>query len=128
MLKILFPDKMVELNLDSAWQGMKDNLESSRRNDYWLDFASKAMRLKILFPDRVTELDLNDSAWQGMRDELESYRDNNEWWRFANQAMYLKILAADKVEVTDQGLELTMPSPEESFKSEKKPRPERKNF
>ncbi len=126
-LKILFPDKASELNLDSAWQGMKDQLESSRQDNDWGAFAYQAIHLKILFPNRKAELDLNDSAWQGMKQNLESNRRFNNWWHFANQAMRLKILAADKVEITDQGLEITM-LPPESFKSEKKPRPERKNF
>ncbi len=85
------------------------------------------MNLKILFPDKIAELGLNDSTWQGMKDKLDSFRQDNNWWGFVNQAIRLKILAADKVEVADQGLEITM-LPPESFKSEKKPRPERKNF
>ncbi len=162
-LKILFPNKASELNLnDSAWQGMTNKLESYRDNDWW-NFTNQAMRLKILFTDRVPELDLNDQAWKGMKGRLEemmtsSYqarslkiifpekmsglnlnpvwqktenalekcRQNNDWQLFANLATNLKILAADKVEVTDQGLKITMPIPD--FKSEKKPRPERRQF
>ncbi len=74
-LKILFPDKTVELDLnDLVWQGMKDKLESDRQNNNWWAFAAHAMRLKILFPDKTAGLDLNDSAWQGMKDVLESDR------------------------------------------------------
>ncbi len=126
-LKILFPDKTAELDLnDLAWQGMKNKLEYYRQGS-WHAFADQAMNLKILFPDRTAELDLNDSAWQGMKEELESDRRNNNWGDFTSQATELKILAANEVKVTDQGLEITM-RPLESFKSEKKPRPERKNF
>ncbi len=126
-LKILFPDRTAELNLDSAWQGMKNRLEVFRRSYNWRNFAEQARSFKILFPNRKAELDLNDSAWQGMKDDLESDRRNNNWGTFTEQAMRLKILAADKVETTDQGLEITM-RPPESFKSPKKPRPERKAF
>ncbi len=108
------------------WQAMKNELESDRQDNDWWAFAHQAMRLKILFPDKASELDL-DSAWQGMKDKLKSDRQNNRWRDFATQAMFLKILAADEVKVTNQGLEITM-LPPESFKSEKKPRPERKNF
>ena len=122
-LKILFPDRVSELDLDdSALQGMKDALESDRQAIDWWD---QAMRLKILFPDKTAELGL-DSAWQGMKDQLVSYRQRNNWYGFADQAMSLNILAADEVKVTDQGLELIMRK--EDFKQTKKPRPERKDF
>lgn len=74
------------------------------------------------------ETEITDTDWQGMLDQLEEYRKKNEWWKFANQAMCMKILAAEKVEITDQGLKLTMPGEQESFKQEKRPHPERRNF
>ena len=128
LLKVLFPERVSELDLNgSTWQGIKDQLEYYHQSNDWRDFIAQAKNLKILFPDRVSELNLNDSAWQGMKDALESCSQNTNWWDFTGQAMNLKILAADKVETTDQGLKITM-LPPESFKSEKKPRPERKQF
>ena len=124
-MKILKPDKAAELNIDDlAWQGMKQRLEVFREKDWRQDFIRQAMYMRIICPDKFAELNIDDADWQGMKKVLEkSYRGRN--WPF--YAMCLKILAADKVGVTDQGLEITM-RPPESFKSEKKPRPERKNF
>ena len=84
------------------------------------------MSIKILAPDKSSQLNIDNQAWQGMKQELEQDR-NGKWWRFTDLAMAMKILAADKAEITDQGLEITM-LPPESFKSEKKPRPERRSF
>ena len=127
-MKILQPDKVAELKIDDpAWQGMKRELENERGRGIWRDFAFQATSMKILQPDKAAELNIDDQAWQGMKQQLERYRNEEEWPNFAYQAMCMKILAADKVEVTDQGLEITM-HPPESFKSEKKPRPERKQF
>ena len=120
-LKVLFPERVSELNLDViAWQKMKDRLEKALNPSY------QATYLKILFPNKMSDLNLNP-VWQKTETALEECREDNDWSNFANLAMNLKILAADKVETTDQGLEITM-LPPESFKSPKKPRPERKNF
>ncbi len=127
-MKILQHDKFIELKIDDqAWQGMIRTLERYRNNGNWWAFADQANDMKILQPSKAVELNIDDQAWQGMKQQLEMLRRGESWLRFAHQAMYMKILAADKVEVTDQGLEITM-LPPESFKSEKKPRPERKQF
>ena len=41
--------------------------------------------------------------------QLNSDRSSGEWQFFTRQAYFMKILAAEKVEITDQGLQLTMP-------------------
>ena len=126
-MKILQPNKFSELSIDDkVWQKMKAQLEIDRNEGNWGRFTELAKSMKILQPKRFSELRISNQSWREMRKELELERKNN-WWNFAHQAMDMKILAADKVKVTDQGLEITMPPPE-SFKSEKKPRPERKNF
>ncbi len=126
-MKILSPDKSSELNIDDqAWQGMKQKLENYR-NSNWRLFADQAMSMKILSPDKSSDLKIDNKAWQKMKQELEANRNSNWWEDFAIQARRMKIMAADKIKVTDQGLEITM-RPPESFKSEKKPRPERRQF
>ncbi len=127
-IKILQSDKFTKSKIidDQVWQRMRKELEEQRKNNNWWRFALDAMRMKILQPDKFAEVDIDDVAWQGMRRIFEAEWKNDRWG-FLQQAMCMKILAADKVEVTDQGLEITM-LPPESFKSEKKPRPERKNF
>ncbi len=127
-MKILTPDKTTELSISNQdWQGMKQTLEANRNNNNWWAFAAQAMPMKILAPDKFAELNIDNQAWQGMRQRLEETQRNKKWLAFSGLARRMKILAADKVEITDQGLEITM-LPPGSFKSPKKPRPERKNF
>ncbi len=57
-LKILFPEKASELNLDEpAWQEMKDELENYRNNKNWWGFAGRAMHLKILAAHKAEATD-----------------------------------------------------------------------
>ena len=127
-MKILQPDKFDELNInDQDWQKMKQELEECRENNRWGGFAWLAMHLRILQPNKFADVRISKQAWWEMRQELEKYWKVNNWSSFSQQAKYMKIMTADEVKVTDQGLKITM-LPPGSFKTPKKPRPERKNF
>ena len=103
---------------------MIQKLEGTR-NISWRDFAQLAKCMIILRPEKAAKLNI-DQAWPGMMHELRGSR-NMDWRGFARLAMNMKILVADKVEATDQGLKITMHSPE-FFKQAKNPRPKRKTF
>ena len=122
-MKIL--DPTMDLKLDqAAWQGMRDDLEECRQDDYFSSFYYQAMRMKILDPK--IDLNLNQGIWQKMIDELQESKQINSAYSFSIRAMQMKILAAEKVEVTDKGLEITMPTPK--FISGVSPLPETKQF
>ena len=132
-LKILFPDRVDELELESKWDRMKIKYEElCRMEEVWDVIMHQAMFLKILFPDRVKELEL-ESIWDGMKVNYEELcKGEKRWsqgekrWQFvAEEAMILKVLTTKEVEITDQGLELIMPA-KEDYRSEITPRPERK--
>ena len=130
-MKIFFPKRAKELKLDDeAWQGIKEDLESSRGQN-WDAFSLRAMEMKILFPERAEELDLNEEAWQGMKKEMESrhgQRSNFFWYGFARQAMEMKILVAEEVCVTDCGLEITMRKKKVKHRKQIPPLPEQRKF
>ena len=53
-MKILFPERVGELNLDkAAWQRMRKELEQYRKWGQWDDFAPDASRMKILAAKKV---------------------------------------------------------------------------
>jgi hypothetical protein len=86
----------------------------------WFSFAQNFVSMKILFPEKNIGSKLDAGAWKGMRDELENIRnssDSEKWERLSSLAMNMKILAAEKVEVTDKGLEITMPEKREGLES-----------
>jgi len=57
-LRILFPDKISEFNLDDiTWEGMKDQLDTHRNNNHWKYFADHARCLKILAADEIEVTD-----------------------------------------------------------------------
>jgi len=138
-MKILNPK--IDLNIDEeTWQGMKSQLELYR-SDVKIDqpdedgafmyFSQLAMKMKIICPQRADELNLDQDTWARLRDELEEWRPDvggnpSNWQEFTLECMRQKILAAEKVEVTDNGLEITMP--EKKFGSEAPSLPETKQF
>ncbi len=122
-LKSLFPEDFESLELDQEVRNaVEKDLKYWQKEKNWEKLAEHAALLKFLFPKLDFNIKLDTTGRY-----LEELASNNYWNDFIYYAFNLVILAADKVEVTDQGLEITM-LPPESFKSEKKPRPERRNF
>ena len=119
-------DPKINLKLDqAAWQGMEKQLEEYRRSNNWTSFFLQASRMKILDPK--IDLKLDQTAWQGARDELEVDRRQFMMQGFDSLAKCMKILVAERVDVTDQGLEITMPKREKPLTSVP-PIPETKQF
>ena len=63
-----------------------------------------------------------------MKARLEQSRQSNNWEYFSLQAMKMKILAAEKVEITDKGLEISMPEKKEPLIDKIPPMPEQRKF
>ena len=90
-MKILAQNKDLDLNLDqTAWQGMRNQLEKDRVGNHWGDFSTQAMAMKLLNPNQ--ELNINLTDWQGIKDELNGYRKSGRWGYFSEQAMAIKLL------------------------------------
>ncbi|OGE09600.1 hypothetical protein A3A60_01575 [Candidatus Curtissbacteria bacterium RIFCSPLOWO2_01_FULL_42_26] len=73
-----------------------------------LDRLRFGANIKLLFPDAASELNLDEKSLELFKLFLTTYR--TEWPLFARIAFCLKILLAQKAQVSDRGLELTMPS------------------
>jgi len=71
-MKILFPERSNELNLDEEiWTMLNDHLNKVyRKGNHWYDFSHLAVEMLILFPHRAVELNLNKEAWKGIHGEL----------------------------------------------------------
>ena len=113
---------------DALIAGIVEHVQGWREMTGWMGVARLTRMLKILFPDRVKDFKPDKIAWQGMRKTLESLRHQSEWAEFAELAAAMTILAAEKVEVTEKGLEITMPKPKEDFREAREPRPVRRSF
>ena len=123
-LKILFPEKVGELELNKKWKKMLQKYrfyDESNNNEWNLTYLG--MRFKILFPEKVGELEL-DKKWEKMKKRYEDDCRRKSWWSALDLAASLKVLAAKQVKITDQGLELIMED-QEDFKDEVLERPER---
>ena len=130
-MKILFPERIAELHLDeTAWVGMKEELEQLRTPDLWGYFAKRAMAMKILYPEKSSELNLDSHAWEGMKQDLEKCRaqEHKTWWHISEQAIAMKILVAEEIKITDKGLEIIMPKEKPVFKEEVPSMPQRRKF
>ena len=123
--KILFPEYFKEtIEADTDLQNklveLHNNLEGGISDLAWL-----AANIRLLFPERFNELNFGLRQWELAKEYL--YQQQPNWQVFAWFASVLKILAAEKVEVTDRGIELTMPSKEISD-FEPVPLPETRRF
>lgn len=126
-MKILDPklDPEMDLGLDQdVRQKLRDYVDHHKKTQghalYSSEFFELAAKVKILDPE--IDLGLDQAAWQRMRKHLRIretriahkplvYQPSAD--KFASQAAAMKILAAEKVEITDNGLEITMPESRE---------------
>lgn len=97
-LKVLFPDKVAELEFDKKWDGLKQNLEKNRNSEKWYMFGVHAMQLKILYPNKnkTKELELDSSVWEKIKEEMDSNRSDKNWRAFIQMVEVLKILFSEK--------------------------------
>ncbi len=124
-MKILDPS--IDLNIgEPEIEGMKAKLEEYRNINNWRAFSFQAMRMKIL--DSSIDLNIGKPEIEGMKVQLEECRNPNNWSNFSTQAMGMKILVAEKVEITEKGLEITMPKKKKPLRSETPPMPEQRKF
>ena len=95
-LKILFPDRVKELDLDSEWEEFKSEFDVVCTDNDWFYATNQAMRLKILFPEKISELELEEK-WTKMKEEYKDYYSLEDWWHTTVLAVGLKILFPDRV-------------------------------
>lgn len=127
-------DQKLEVHLGTeGLEKMDLNLNVSKAKEQWEEFAELAAAEKVI--NMSLNVEVSPTEWQNMKNILENYREKHrekgEFYEkaFTNMASWMKILAAEKVEVTNDGLEITMPKKVKSEpKSEPLPFPEKRNF
>ena len=107
-------------------QDCKKTLAQYREEQIWTVFSAFAANLRLLCPS--FDLKLSKEDWKGMHEELDVVRRKNLSIIFAEHAANMSILAAEKVEITDQGIQLTMPKRKQDLKTQIPPIPEPKKF
>ncbi|MDO8618645.1 MAG: hypothetical protein Q7R49_01730 [Candidatus Daviesbacteria bacterium] len=115
------------LNFDAvAMKKMTWRQEKYRKSniEYWAYVYSS---LKIIYPEFESYWNVNMSEWRKLKRSLNFLR-GNDWFKFASLASSMKILAAEEVNITDQGLELTMPQVHEPFNLNMPALPEVRKF
>lgn len=122
-LRIFLPEKADELRNEDIAKMAEEKFKERSYKNYNLIGAEYISKFKILFPERMENLGLGKEFWKKMKSDLheESY---GRW--VAKRGAALKIIAAEKVEITDNGLELTMP--QKLFVKEVSRMPEKKQF
>jgi len=85
-------------------------------------FAEHAAAMKIL----GIAFEVDKFFWRMMQEELKEEQAQGK--SFSKLAVDMKILVAEEVEVTDKGLEITMPKPKEDLKQGIQHLPEVKQF
>ncbi|KKP33203.1 MAG: hypothetical protein A2360_04885 [Candidatus Staskawiczbacteria bacterium RIFOXYB1_FULL_32_11] len=116
---------------DKATNGMTHKLEAYRKRGEWFSFISLASDIKILGINTDIKLDELE-AKQGIKNQLEQSKNygikHGDWNDFGRFVRDIKILIAEKAEITDKGLEITMPKEKESLQSDVPAIPEQKQF
>lgn len=98
-MKILFPERVAELNLDNeVWQKMKKRRESFflGRIKEWGLFFEEAAEAKILFPERVSELELDEGIYEEGKKGIEALSKKGELAYLLNLVTNIKILFPEK--------------------------------
>ncbi|MFH2104872.1 MAG: hypothetical protein ABII72_01410 [Parcubacteria group bacterium] len=125
-LSILYPDRRRELQVENYQNIILKSYKNSCAGD-WKEALEMAEYYCTLFPDHKADLNL-EQKMPRMKELYKLAVEENSWSQAASTAYSLTVLSAEKVEITDQGLQLTMPGEKENFQQETPPRPERKEF
>ncbi len=121
-LKILRPECEIAGLDEEARVGVRESV----RSDIGMGtFVECLGTFRLLFTDEK-RLNLKGNVEGDIERNFADLKGTRKWYRLAEYARNLKILEAEQVEVADGGIKLIMSK--ESFKAEKKPRPERKQF
>ena len=132
--KILNPAIDLELTPEN-WQEIKNAIEIQRKksledekvNIYdYQRFSRLGSAMRVIDPGG--DLVVNQSDWETMKQKLDFYREQNNYHVLAELAADMKILAAEKVEVTDEGLEITMPEKKVNLGPATSDTPEQRKF
>ena len=129
-IKASFPEKFKSLELPpDLFENIKKHAQQALQDKDILNLKEELISIKILFPSQGTDLFRNQQIWKLLNaDFQETKKDKKEnMYALIGDCVGLKILLAERVEFTRNGLN-TVGKIQQDFKSEKKPRPERKNF
>ncbi|MDO8618650.1 MAG: hypothetical protein Q7R49_01755 [Candidatus Daviesbacteria bacterium] len=118
--KVLFPAAVSQPIIDFFVPNMIATLKpvsvSSRPNQYLENWLRNASILRMLSPVNIDEKFVSVTDWNILKSQILNLRGNNffgDLTRFTNMAASMRILSAEEVKITDQGLELIMPRPQE---------------
>ncbi|KKP33210.1 MAG: hypothetical protein A2360_04845 [Candidatus Staskawiczbacteria bacterium RIFOXYB1_FULL_32_11] len=127
-IKIIDPINCSDfLGLDSnVWDSMFRSLKNYKDNNMWNEFVNQATHMKVIDPK--IDLDISESDWDNIRKKINFERNLGRGISFSNLVARVKILAAEKLEVTDKGLEITMPKQSVGLQRETPAIPEQKQF
>lgn len=121
-MKILEKNYKVDISKKEYKAIMDQFADDTKHNEGWRIAATMA-QLRVVDPNRNLKID--DAAWECMHHQLEDWRFG-DYDGFFQIAVDMQILAAEKVEVTDKGLEITMPA--RNLQIETPQIPEQRNF
>jgi len=132
-IKLCDPNFNIDIDQETK-ELIEEKLKSEKETDIFR-FANTAKNLKII--DSDINLGLDVKTWENLKNELDiirrdDYYDHHKnpykWRSFCELAVDMKILATEKVEVTDKGLEITMPGENKLIESEASIMPKKRNF
>ncbi|NQV13474.1 MAG: hypothetical protein HQ530_04215 [Parcubacteria group bacterium] len=127
--KFCYPEKLEKLiDLNEIWEKGLEEYKKYADAENWAGAIFLAANLRILFPDRqiVSEEDLLNMKILCKKVPPDSV-PKTQGSKISRYKYSLKLITADKVKVTDEGLEVVMPSTD-SYKQETPPRPQRKEL
>lgn len=99
---ISFPDHIADLTIDQgAWDTHKQQFDSARDRQEWIDVCKIGMFLKLFYPARAHELVLSVDEWVEMKRKFHSEDFSTPWTDQLGLGM--AVLDAEKAEFTDKG-------------------------
>ncbi len=126
---MLYPKNLDEIkNVENLKLYLTQRLEEDRKNDDYSNFARDGALLKLLYGKDMPKITEKD--WLSLKNTYGAVKSTMAPWdrkSFLQFAANIAILAADEVKMTEDGLQLTHPQPQERFGAVREI-PERRKF
>ena len=105
-MKILDPSADISLNTEDRNMLLQE-LKTYKSFDNAVEFAATASATKAV--DSKVDVGLDQKTWNQIKDLVETNKNKKDWNGVLILTMFMKFLVSEKVEITDKGVEITMP-------------------
>jgi len=135
---LVYPDRFDELGLTlnegekkfiiKSLEKQKREILDSEEPGRITTFLHEIKKFKILFPDLDLGSLIDEEVVRAFNNRIKKSEEERVWLNVASYAALSKIISAEKIEVTENGLQLTMPEKKQDSLKETHALPKKRNY